>query len=44
MDPVLTRLCAEYEQVKFLRVDVESNEDIANNEGVQDLPLYLFFK
>jgi thioredoxin 1 len=37
-DPILEELLADYETVEFERVDVDENQDVANEYRVQSLP------
>jgi thioredoxin 1 len=43
--PVLERLAIEYEgQIRFGRLDIDTNEQMAREFGVTELPFLLFFK
>jgi len=43
--PVLERLAIEYEgKIQFGRLDIDTNEDMAREFGVTELPFLLFFK
>lgn len=43
--PALERLAIEYEgKIRFGRLDIDTNEPIAREFGVTDLPFLLFFK
>lgn len=45
MSPILDELAFIYEeQIKFGKVDIQTNEKLANNYGVTDLPILLLFK
>lgn len=43
--PALERLAIEYEgEIRFGRLDIDANEEIAREFGVTELPFLLFFK
>ncbi|MFQ5631391.1 MAG: thioredoxin family protein [bacterium] len=45
MEPVLENLVLEYgDRIKFVRMDIETNEQIARDYGVNELPIFLFYK
>lgn len=44
MAPVLDGLSNEYGDVKFCKINVDENPDIASNYGVQSIPNFVFIK
>lgn len=45
MAPIIERLAADYEgRIKFGRLDIDTNERLAGEYGVTELPFLLFFK
>ena len=44
MGPVLESLSEDYEDVKFAKLNVDDNPDIAAKYGVQSIPNFLFIK
>ena len=44
MHPVFTRLCKKYVNIKFARVNVDNNQNIAMRFGIQSIPSFVMFK
>lgn len=45
MDPIIEKLAVDYKgQIKFGKLDIDTNERIAREYGVSELPFLLFFK
>ena len=44
MDPIVTELAAERDDVKFVKVDVDANQATAARYGVMSMPTFLVFK
>lgn len=44
MGPVLESISEDYEDVKFAKLNVDDNSDIAAKYGVQSIPNFLFIK
>ena len=44
MHPIFTRLAKKYHNVKFGRVNVDNNQDIAKKFGVQSIPTFIMFR
>ena len=44
MHPVFTRLCKKYVNIKFARVNVDNNQNIAMRFGIQSIPTFVMFK
>ena len=39
-----TRLCKKYVNIKFARVNVDNNQNIAMRFGIQSIPTFVMFK
>ncbi len=44
MHPVFERMAKKYDQVRFGRVNVDQNQDIAARFSVQSIPTFIMFK
>jgi len=44
MHPVFERMAKKYRGIKFARVDVDRNQDIAMQFGVQSIPTFIMFR
>ena len=44
LTPVLEKFASKHPEVKVLKVDVDENNDLAANYGVQGVPTLLLFK
>jgi thioredoxin 1 len=44
MHPIFTRLAKKYENIKFVRVNVDNNQNISMKFGVQSIPTFIMFK
>ena len=44
MHPIFSRLAKKYHNVKFGRVNVDNNQDIAMKFGVQSIPTFIMFR
>ncbi len=44
MAPVLDGLSEDYEDVKFVKINVDNNPDVAERYGVQSIPNFVFIK
>jgi thioredoxin 1 len=42
--PVIDELSEEYNDVKFFGVDVDSSPNVADKQGIRNIPAILFFK
>ena len=42
--PVLEEMADEYKQLKFVKVDVDQDADLARRYGIQSIPNVIFFK
>ena len=44
MHPIFSRLAKKYHSVKFGRVNIDNNQDIAMKFGVQSIPTFIMFR
>ena len=44
MHPVFTRLARKYKTIKFARLNIDKNSDIAQKLGIQAIPIFIMFK
>lgn len=44
MLPILEKLSAEMESIKFVKLDIDKDGDIANSYGVSGVPTVILFK
>jgi len=44
MHPVFERMAKKYSKIKFARVNVDQNQSIAMQFGVQAIPTFIMFK
>ena len=44
MHPIFERMAKKYNQIKFARVNVDHNQNIAMQFGVQSIPTFIMFK
>ena len=44
MAPVMDSLSEDYDDVKFLKINVDNNPDVAAKFGVQSIPNFVFIK
>lgn len=44
LEPIMEQVAEEYPDVAFGRVNVDANMDIANELGIESIPLVLYFK
>lgn len=44
LKPILEELSKEYKEIKFLKVNVDENMELANKFSVTSIPTLLFFK
>ena len=43
MYPVFTRLSRKYKTIKFARLNIDKNNDIAQKLGIQAIPIFIMF-
>lgn len=44
LGPIIEKLGEEISNVKFIKIDVDKNEDLARRYGVMSIPTIIFFK
>ncbi len=44
MAPIIDELAEEIKEVKFAKVNVDDNSDLAGRFGISSIPCFLFFK
>lgn len=44
MHPVFTRLARKFKKIRFARLNIDENRDIATKLGIQAIPIFIMFK
>ena len=44
MHPVFTRLSKKFKKIRFARLNIDQNHDIATKLGIQAIPIFIMFK
>jgi len=44
MHPVFTRLARKFKKIRFARLNIDENKDIATKLGIQAIPIFIMFK
>ncbi len=44
MHPVFTRLSKKFKKIRFARLNIDENPDIATKLGIQSIPVFIMFK
>ncbi len=44
MLPVFTRLSKKFKKIRFARLNIDENRDIATKLGIQSIPVFIMFK
>jgi len=44
MYPVFTRLSKKFKKIRFARLNIDENPDIATKLGIQSIPIFIMFK
>ena len=44
MLPVFTRLSKKFKKIRFARLNIDQNQDIATKLGIQAIPIFIMFK
>ena len=44
MAPIIDSISEDYDDVKFVKLNVDYNQDLAMNYGVMSIPTFMFFK
>ena len=43
MHPVFTRLSRKFKKIRFARINIDENNDIATKLGIQSIPIFIMF-
>ena len=44
MSPVFTRTARKFKKIRFARLNIDQNQDIATKLGIQSIPIFIMFK
>ena len=44
MYPVFTRTARKFKKIRFARLNIDQNQDIATKLGIQSIPIFIMFK
>jgi len=44
MHPVFTRLSSKFKKIRFARINIDENSDVATKYGIQSIPIFIMFK
>ena len=44
MHPVFTRMAKKFKKIRFARLNIDQNQDIATKLGIQSIPIFIMFK
>ncbi len=44
MHPVFTRMARKFKKIKFARLNIDQNQEIATKLGIQSIPIFIMFK
>jgi len=44
MHPIFTRLSKKFKKIRFARLNIDQNQDIATKLGIQSIPIFIMFK
>lgn len=44
MQPVFTRTARKFKKIRFARLNIDQNHDIATKLGIQSIPIFIMFK
>lgn len=44
MLPVFTRMAKKFKKIRFARVNIDQNQEIATRFGIQSIPIFIMFK
>ena len=44
MHPIFTRLSKKFKKIRFARINIDENRDIATKYGIQAIPIFIMFK
>ena len=44
MHPVFTRMAKKFKKIRFARLNIDQNQEIATRIGIQSIPIFIMFK
>ncbi len=44
MHPVFTRMAKKFKKIRFARLNIDQNQEIASRLGIQSIPIFIMFK
>lgn len=44
MHPIFTRMAKKYKNIRFARLNIDQNQEIATRLGIQAIPVFIMFK
>ncbi len=44
MLPIFTRMARKFKKIRFARLNIDQNQEIASNLGIQSIPIFIMFK
>ncbi len=44
MHPVFTKMARKFKKIRFARVNIDQNQEIATKLGIQSIPIFIMFK
>ena len=44
MHPVFTRMARKFKKIRFARLNIDQNQEIATRLGIQSIPIFIMFK
>ena len=44
MHPIFTRMARKFKKIRFARVNIDQNQEIATRLGIQSMPIFILFK
>ena len=44
MHPVFTRMARKFKKIRFARLNIDQNQEIATELGIQSIPIFIMFK
>ena len=44
MHPVFTRMARKFKKIRFARINIDQNKEIATRLGIQSIPIFIMFK
>jgi thioredoxin 1 len=44
MHPVFTRMAKKFKKIRFARLNIDQNQEIATRLGIQSIPIFIMFK